>query len=111
MDTHADHQVASMLAIRAYMGLKDKRPQLFFFEVNTGSQSQGFFPNTYVDVSEVLEKKQAALTTHKSQHGDFVWKNHHEIVARFRGREAGVLAAEAFVRLNTNPAALLPPGI
>src|SRR5262249_10896503 len=53
IDTHMDHQVASFLTIRACMALGD-RPHLYFFEVNTGSQSRGFLPNTYVDVSAVL---------------------------------------------------------
>src|SRR6266704_4864717 len=56
IDTHMDHQVASLLAIRAWIALS-RKPQLYFFEVNSGSQSQGFLPNTYVDISAVVEKK------------------------------------------------------
>src|SRR6267378_149396 len=40
IDTHMDHQVASFLTIRAWMALR--KPQLYFFEVNTGSQTEGF---------------------------------------------------------------------
>src|SRR5205807_7227184 len=47
IDTHMDHQVASFLTIRAWMALR--KPQLYFFEVNSGSQTEGFLPNTYVD--------------------------------------------------------------
>src|SRR2546425_1501362 len=68
IDTHMDHQVASLLAIRAWMALSPK-PQLYFFEVNSGSQSQGFLPNTYVDISAVVEKKKTALLAHVSQDG------------------------------------------
>ena len=99
VDSHMDHQVASMLAIRACMALKP-RPPVYFFEVNTGSQAQGFFPNTYVDVTPVLEKKKEALVVHLSQDGLGTWKQHHEVIANWRGREAGVGAAEAFVQLN-----------
>ena len=98
VDTHVDHQVASILTIRAWMALGE-RPHLYFFEVNTGSQSQGFLPNTYVDVTSVLEKKKAAVLAHISQDGEGIWREHHEIIARWRGREAGVAAAEAFVHL------------
>jgi len=99
IDTHMDHQVASVLTMRACMVLSEK-PQLYFFEVDTGSQSRGFLPNTYVDISETLEKKKAALFAHKSQDGEGVWRQHHEIIAAWRGREIGVAAAEGFVRLN-----------
>ncbi len=99
IDTHMDHQVASMCTIRACAALRP-RPHLYFFEVNSGSQTQGFTPNTYVDVTPVLDKKKAALLAHVSQDGAGVWRQHHEPIAIWRGREAGVGAAEAFVHLN-----------
>jgi LmbE family N-acetylglucosaminyl deacetylase len=99
IDTHMDHQVASFLTIRACMALR-RRPQLYFFEVNSGSQSQGFSPNTYVDISSAVEKKKSALFAHLSQDGKAIWREHHEVIANWRGREAGVSAAEAFVHLN-----------
>jgi len=98
VDTHMDHQVASILTIRAWMNLPAAR--LFFFEVNAGSQTQGFLPNTYVDISSVVEQKKTALFAHVSQDGRGIWREHHEIMAQWRGREAGVTAAEAFVHLD-----------
>jgi len=99
IDTHMDHQVASLCTIRACMALP-RRPHLYFFEVNSGSQTQGFTPNTYIDITPVLEKKKTALFAHLSQDGEGIWRQHHEIIATWRGREAGVTAAEAFVHLN-----------
>src|SRR6059058_1444197 len=98
VDTHMDHQVASVLTIRAWMSLRASR--LYFFEVNSGSQTEGFLPNTYVDISSVVERKKAALFAHVSQDGQGIWRQHHEIMANWRGREVGVAAAEAFVHLN-----------
>ncbi len=110
VDTHMDHQVASMCTIRACMALP-RRPQLYFFEVNSGSQTQGFTPNTYVDVTAVLEKKRGALLAHQSQNGANIWQAHHEPIAIWRGREAGVKFAEAFVRLNRDPQNTKLPGL
>ena len=98
VDTHMDHQVASVLTIRAWMALRTSR--LYFYEVNSGSQTEGFLPNTYVDVSPVIEQKKAALFAHVSQDGRSIWREHHEIITQWRGRETGVVAAEAFVHLN-----------
>ena len=107
VDTHMDHQVASMLTIRAWMRLRT--PSLYFFEVNSGSQTEGFLPNTYVDITPVVEQKKRALFAHVSQDGQGIWREHHEIMAQWRGREAGVTAAEAFVHLDrTTAAAKLP---
>jgi LmbE family N-acetylglucosaminyl deacetylase len=110
VDTHMDHQVASMLSIRAWMA-SGERPHLYFFEVNTGSQSQGFLPNTYVDITSVLEKKKSALLAHVSQDGQGIWREHHQIIAQWRGREAGVIAAEAFVHLDRMTPRSKLPGI
>jgi LmbE family N-acetylglucosaminyl deacetylase len=95
IDTHMDHQVASLLAIRAWMSVKGT--DLFFYEVNAGSQTEGFKPDTYVDISSVVEQKKRALFAHASQDGEGIWREHHEIMAAWRGREYGVKAAEGFV--------------
>jgi LmbE family N-acetylglucosaminyl deacetylase len=108
IDTHLDHQVGSLLTFHAYLDLAP-RPELLFFEVNTGSQSLGFSPNRYVDVTKVTQKKKDALFAHQSQDGEGIWRAHHQIVAQFRGREAGVNLAEAFFQLNrTRPNSQLP---
>jgi LmbE family N-acetylglucosaminyl deacetylase len=84
-----------MLTIRAWM--RARTPALYFFEVNSGSQTEGFLPNTYVDITPVVEQKKRALFAHVSQDGEGIWREHHEIMAAWRGREYGVAAAEGFV--------------
>lgn len=74
-------------------------------------ESMGFTPNTYVDITSVGEKKKAALFAHRSQDGEAIWRSHHEVVANFRGREAGVKLAEAFVHLNRTGPTSKPPGL
>ncbi|PYO88701.1 MAG: PIG-L family deacetylase [Gemmatimonadetes bacterium] len=108
VDTHMDHQVASILTIRAWMAGGSRPPLLYFFEVNAGSQTEGFFPNTYVDVSPVLDQKKRALFAHVSQDGQGIWREHHEVMAAWRGREVGIAAAEAFVHLNRDQTNNLP---
>src|SRR4029079_18130454 len=95
IDTHMDHQVASLLAVRAWMSVKSA--DLFFYEVNAGSQTEGFKPDAYVDISAVVEQKKRVLFAHVSQDGEGIWREHHEIMAAWRGREHGVKAAEGFV--------------
>lgn len=108
VDTHPDHQVASLLAMRACTSLRSTR--VYFFEVNAGSQTSAFQPNTYVDISAVLEKKKAALLAHVSQDGAGIWRMHHEPMAQWRGREMGVVAAEGFVRLQRGEIGARLPG-
>ena len=107
IDTHLDHQAASILTYRAWLAA-GKRGELFYFEVNLGSQTMGFRPTDYVDITAVREKKKAALFAHKSQDGEAIYRNHHLPMEEFRGREIGRPGAEAFVRLSQSGAAGLP---
>jgi LmbE family N-acetylglucosaminyl deacetylase len=107
IDTHPDHQVASVLTQRAY--LNAPRPfRLYFFEVESGHQSLGFLPQVYVDITATRARKQAALFSHKSQHGEEIYHKHHELIERFRGREIGTEAAEAFTPMARDTKSGLP---
>jgi LmbE family N-acetylglucosaminyl deacetylase len=99
IDTHLDHQVASLLTFRASLALRHAFP-VFYFEVNAGDQTRGFQPTAYVDISSVRETKKRALFAHASQDGEAIYRQHHEGMESFRGREAGCAAAEAFARLS-----------
>src|SRR5207248_1307804 len=79
IDTHPDHQAASMLAIRAYLGSPRRYP-VYFFEVNSGSQTLGFLPSAFVDITAVRERKKSALFAHRSQDGEEIYRKHHQIM-------------------------------
>jgi LmbE family N-acetylglucosaminyl deacetylase len=111
IDTHPDHQAASLLTYRAWLAA-ERRFELYYFEVDLGSQTMNFHPTDYVDIASVREKKKAALFAHKSQDGEQIYRRHHEVMENYRGRESGVAAAEAFVHLanaRSRPASL--PGL
>ena len=97
LDTHFDHQVASLLTLAAHRASGETWP-VYFYEVESGYQTMGFNPNAYVDITPTHEKKKAALL-HKSQDAERFYRQYHEIMETFRGREIRVAAAEAFVRL------------
>ncbi len=98
VDTHPDHEVAALLGWRAYLALRP-RLGLYLYEVDLGGETFGFSPNHYVDIGAVVAQKKAALFAHQSQHPAEIWDDYHREMENFRGREAGVQQAEAFVEL------------
>jgi LmbE family N-acetylglucosaminyl deacetylase len=110
LDTHPDHQAASLLTVRAYLA-SGRRFPIYFFEVNSGSQTLGFQPTVYVDITATRERKKAALLSHRSQDGESIYRKHHEVMETFRGRELSVAAAEAFVALARDSRSGQLPGL
>lgn len=110
IDTHLDHQAASTLTFRAWLA-GGRKFELFYYEVNLGSQTMNFHPTDYVDITAVREKKKAALFAHKSQNGEEIYRRHHEVMESLRGREAGTTAAEAFVHLARGERSVGLPGL
>jgi len=96
VDTHIDHQIASLLTFRAWLAARQSF-SLFHFEVNAGEQTRLFLPTEYVDITPVRDQKKRALFAHVSQDGEAIYRDHHGPMEQFRGREIGVAAAEAFV--------------
>lgn len=96
IDTHKDHQIASLMMIQTWVRSSKKFP-LYFFEVCTGEQTQIFRPTDYVDISETQEQKRKAVYCHVSQDPPGIYGCGHAAMEDFRGRELGVKAAEAFV--------------
>lgn len=96
VDSHKDHQIASLLMIQTWVRSSKKFP-LYFFEVCTGEQTMIFRPTDYVDISDTQEQKRKSVYCHISQDPPGIYGCGHAAMEDFRGRELGVKAAEAFV--------------
>jgi N-acetylglucosamine malate deacetylase 1 len=99
IDTHRDHQATAILVYDAWVRM-DKSFELYYYEVESGVQSQHFWPTHYVDIETTEPRKKQACLAHKSQNPATDFYPMHEKMQRFRGTEAGVKVAEAFVRHN-----------
>lgn len=97
MDVHNDHQATGLLAWRVFQD-KQFSFRLFFYETanEPHTKSFAFVPTTYVDISGVAAIKKKAVMAHVSQNPSG-WYNLYEVMAAFRGYEADVEMAEAFM--------------
>jgi len=110
VDSHKDHQAASLLTIQSWIR-SGKSFDLYFFEVCAGSQTIGFRPDTYIDITSTLEQKHKAVYCHTSQDPDGIYNSpdcNHAMMEQFRGKEMNVKAAEAFVKMQGTGAPVLP---
>lgn len=98
IDSHPDHRVCSSLVYDAWRRLGYPF-ELYYSESMTGLQSHLFTPNTYVNISDVAAQKREALFCHVSQAPEDWVDDWHGGMEKFRGREIGCKAAEAFVHL------------
>jgi LmbE family N-acetylglucosaminyl deacetylase len=96
VDAHPDHQVTGMLTLTAWIRSGRQFP-LYFYEVNTGSETMSFTPTDYVDITDVRDLKKAAMFSHKTQDPENTYKDYFKPLEEFRGLESGVKAAEAFI--------------
>ncbi len=110
MDSHPDHQVTGMLGLTAWIR-SSRRFKLYFYEVNTGSETMAFTPTDYVDITHVREQKIAAMYSHLSQDPDGTYKNYFKPLEEFRGLECGVKAAEAFILFKDKTERATIPGL
>ncbi len=111
IDVNYDHEVAGILALHAWLA-KPRAYPLYFYEVESGTQTLGFTPTAYVEIGPVLAKKLAAIRAHESQDAERrLYERHHEPMERFRAREIGGTAAEAFVVLAPDAKMAPLPGL
>jgi LmbE family N-acetylglucosaminyl deacetylase len=100
VDSHPDHQVTGLLALTAWVR-SNRQFDLYFYEVNTGVETMAFTPTDYVDITAVREKKKSAMFAHKTQDPIKTYDDYFKPLEDFRGLQAGVKAAEAFIHFKT----------
>ena len=98
IDSHKDHQCASLLTMQTWVRSANKFT-LYFFEVCAGEQTMGFHPTDFVDITDTQELKRKSVYCHLSQDPPGIYGCGHASMEDFRGRELGVKAAEGFVRM------------
>lgn len=101
IDSHRDHRICGILTYDAWRQLGHSF-DLYYHEAMTGLQTQNFHPDTYVDISDVVETKHKACRAHASQEPDFIFEWHIPM-ERFHGGEYQCKYAEAFVKQVWNP--------
>jgi len=102
LDSHRDHRAVSLLVYDAWIE-SGKKFDLYYFEVEQGSQSSHFHPTNYVDITPTEDRKRAACLAHASQQPETGFYQLHQMMQRFRGMECGCELAEGFVRHCQNP--------
>ncbi len=111
-DYHSDHINVSKLVFEAiYLAnlklwktkypASDKLPYLYYMDNEAGIN---FNPTEYVDITDTIETKIEMMLKHNSQI-EWLKKMHNydtteviKLIARFRGLQAGVMYAEAFIQ-------------
>jgi LmbE family N-acetylglucosaminyl deacetylase len=101
LDSHVDHQIAGLLTLTAWIS-SGRQFHLYFYEVNTGSETMGFEPTDYVDITDVRERKKTALLAHQTQNPQEVYDDYFKAMEDFRGLEVSKKAAEGFIHFKTN---------
>lgn len=100
IDAHPDHQVTGMLALTAWIQAQ-REFDLYFYEVNTGVETMSFTPTDFVDITNVQERKKDAMFAHQTQDPVNTYNDYFKPLEEFRGLQAGVKAAEAFIHFKT----------
>jgi LmbE family N-acetylglucosaminyl deacetylase len=105
-DLNIDHQIAHRAVVTACRPVPGSLLNaIYTFETPsstdwlTPQQSEMFVPTRFVDVSETISHKMAALRSYGTEMRDFPHTRSYEAIeglARVRGGQAGLIAAEAF---------------
>ncbi len=97
IDGHRDHRICSVLVYDAWLKM-NRSFELYYYEVESGQQTQLFAPTDFVNIDSVVEEKHRACYCHASQHMDEVFGLYHDQMEHFRGLQSRCKFAEAFVK-------------
>lgn len=97
-DSHQDHRLVSKAV---QVCLRKFKCDLYFIEQTNQSnllKSNNFVPNTYVDISDYLEKKMEAFKFHQSQLKGYMkhYLDDIKMLAQWRGYQINTTYAESF---------------
>ncbi len=106
-DLNIDHRICNQAVITACRPLPNSKiKEIYFFEVPSstdwnfsGNVTHGFRPNYFVDITDDLKQKIAALKKYTSEMREFPHARSLEgceYLAKWRGSTVGLHAAEAF---------------
>lgn len=105
-DMHLDHYIVSQAAMVGVRPIKEhKIIEVYSYETlsetewNIPHVANAFIPNTYIDVTDYLDKKKKAMEHFTTQLTEFPHPRSIETIeslAKLRGSTIGVRAAEAF---------------
>ena len=84
--------------VRVAAPVMSRTPQLFYWDSYAGINFQ---PVAYVDITDEMAVKRAAVSCHKSQLVCTDWDEMMDVMARFRGLQANVRHAEGFTGYQT----------
>jgi LmbE family N-acetylglucosaminyl deacetylase len=108
-DLNIDHQIVHKAVLTATRPVGDYTvKKILSFEVlsstewNYQNQTNIFTPNTYIDISGIIDKKLEAMKIYKSETRDYPHPRSLEgieILAKKRGLEVGLAFAEAFCQV------------
>ena len=97
VDGHRDHRICSVLVYDAWLKM-NRSFELYYYEVESGQQTQLFAPTDFVNIDSVVAEKHRACHSHASQHMDEVFGMYHDRMEQFRGLQNRCRFAEAFVK-------------
>lgn len=97
IDGHRDHRICSVLVYDAWLKM-NRSFELYYYEVESGQQTQMFTPTDFVNIDSVVEEKHRACNCHVSQNMEEIYSLYHDQMERFRGLQNHCKFAEAFMR-------------